>query len=491
MSIRSSEWSRRTERPVLGLALVCALTFVVYLDSSITPVALPAIRADIGAGVTAAQWLLDAYTLAFAVLLLSAGSFGDRVGRSAVLIGGGLGFTAASVACALAPDTGVLLAARAAQGVFAAAVVPLSLAAVSTAFPDPTARGRAIGVWGGVAGCSVALGPLVGGVLVDDAGWRGVFWLNVPVGLVATAGLAGLAWQRARFAPRSGRTSGAAGPPSRVDVVGQALFIAGTGALTFAAIEGTSFGWSSPTIVGLLVAGAAALVAFVRWERRVDAPMLPPDLVRIPAVAVACLVNLLGFVGLYGVLFLLTLYLQGTVHLSPTQTGLRFVALTGFLGLMSVAGLPVARRLGTKATMVLGLVLCAVGLSGVTLVQHGGFPLYAWALALIGAGIPLSGGVVAIQAMMGRVPPAQAATASATMNTFRQIGAVYGVALAGILSPVREGRVTSMDVTFSVSAVGALVAAALTLVVLRPGVADSEPAADPARTRSPVGDRVP
>ncbi len=481
-NMRSPKVSRANRRPVLGLALVCALTFVVYLDSSITPVALPAIRTDIGAGVTAAQWLLDAYTLAFAVLLLSAGSLGDRLGRERVLIGGGLGFTAASVACALAPDPGVLLAARAAQGVCAAAVVPLSLAAVSTAFADPTARARAIGVWGGTAGCSVALGPLVGGVLVDDAGWRSVFWLNVPVGLIATAGLA---WRWAGGAPRA-RT--AAGPPGRIDLVGQALFIAGTGGLTFAAIEGTSFGWSSPIIVGLLAAAVVALVAFARWESRVAAPMLPPELVRIPAVAVACLVNLLGFAGLYGVLFLLTLYLQGTVHLSPTQTGLRFIALTGFLGLMSIGGLPLARRLGTKVTMVLGLVFCAVGLAGLTLVEHGGFGLYAWALALIGAGLPMSGGVVAIQAMMGRVPPAQAATASATMNTFRQIGAVYGVALAGILSPVRAGRVTSMDRTFIVSAAGALVAAALTLVVLREKAAQRATRSEPAGPASePVG----
>lgn len=475
-NVDSPQLSRRDQRPVLGLALVCALTFVVYLDSSITPVALPAIRADIGAGVTAAQWLLDAYTLAFAVFLLSAGSFGDRWGRSAVLIGGGVGFTAASVGCALAPDPGVLLAARAAQGVFAAAVVPLSLAVVSTDFPDPVARARAIGVWGGTAGCSVALGPLVGGVLVDDAGWRSVFWLNVPIGVAATAGLAARRARRASavsaeaVAP-AGAAPGApaaARPEGRIDLVGQGLFIAGTGALTFAAIEGTSYGWSSPVIVGLLVAGVVALAAFARWESRVDAPMLPPELVRIPAVAVACLVNLLGFAGLYGVLFLLTLYLQGTVGLSPTGTGLRFVALTGFLGLMSVGGLSIARRLGTAVTMVLGLVFCAVGLVGLTLVAHGGFPAYAWALALIGAGLPLSGGVVAIQAMMGRVPPARAATASATMNTFRQIGAVYGVALAGILSPVRAGRVTAMDRTFLVSAAGALLAAGLTVVVLRP-----------------------
>ncbi len=488
ISNKMSALSVNRERPLFRLALVCVATFMVYLDTSITPVAVPAIRADLHAGVTAAQWLLDAYTLGFAGLLLTAGSLGDRFGRKAVLLAGTAGFSACSVACALAPNPPALIAARAGQGVFAAAVVPLSLAVTSALFADARQRSRAIGVWGGTAGVALALGPLVGGLLVQTAGWESLFWINLPIGATALAGLAwSLEGQRRcdhgsvaspeavvpGALPGTGQTGPGGGdaghvPTRRVDAVGQLLFILGTGALTVVMIEGGGYGWHSPMTVGLACTSIVALAFFALWELRCRQPMLPPRLLRIPAVAVACAVNFLGLFGLYAVLFLLTLYLQDSLHLSPLETGVRFLALTGFLGIGAVSAAGVVRRLGTRTTMVLGLLLVTLGLGGLTLVETGnGYFSYGWALVLIGVGIPLSSGVVAIQAMMAAVPADLAGTAAGTMNTFRQFGAVFGVALAGLLSPQRSNIVTSMYRTFTVAAAGALAGAMLTAIVLR------------------------
>jgi DHA2 family methylenomycin A resistance protein-like MFS transporter len=443
-------------RSRLVLTFVCVATFLVYLDTSITPVALPAIRADAGGGSTAAQWLLDAYTLAFACLLLTAGSLGDRLGRRNVLVLGIAGFTAASAGCALAPGLGALIAARALQGAFAAAVVPLSLAVTSALFDDARQRARAIGIWGGTSGVALALGPLLGGVLVEVAGWRSLFWINVPIGLLALTGLLATMPSVARAAAAR-----------RVDAFGQLLFVSGGGALTFVLIEGHDLGWRSSPTLGLIIVGAAALVLFCWWQARNPDPMLPPGLLRVPSAAIACAVNFLGLLGLYAVLFLLTTYLQDTLRLPALQTGLRFLTLFGCLAAAAVYASSVAARWGTRRTMVTGLVCVAAGLAGLCLVQTGvGYLGYAWALVLLGVGVPLSSGVVAIQAMMGDVPPALAGTASGTVNTFRQFGAVLGVALAGILSPERGGIVHSMHLTFLVAAVGAAAAAVLAAVVL-------------------------
>jgi DHA2 family methylenomycin A resistance protein-like MFS transporter len=456
-------------RPRYALVLVCVAAFLVYLDTSITPVAVPAIDAELDAGPTAAQWLLDAYVLAFACLLLTAGSLGDRIGRRPVLVGGVAGFTVASVICALAPDAATLIAGRAAQGVFAAAVVPLSLAVAAASAPDAAGRARAIGVWGGTCGVALALGPLVGGLLVETLGWRAVFWINLPIGVLAAAGLL-------RSVPAQASATG-----RRPDVLGQVLFLVGGVGLTFALIEGPVLGWGSVPVLGLLVAGALAWVLFAGWQSRAAAPMLPPRLLAIPEVGLACAVNFLGLFGLYAALYLVTVHLQTGLGFSPLETGVRFVALFGALGLAAVLASRVVARWGTRATMVAGLGCVAVGLIGLTLLAAGvGYAGYVWALVLLGVGVPLSSGVVAIQAMMGAVPAELAATASGAMNTFRQFGAVFGVALAGILSPVRDGVVTAMHVTFLVAGGAALAAAVLTAVVLRPTPIAAPPRARPA-----------
>lgn len=446
-----------TVRSRSALVLVCVAAFLVYLDTSITPVAVPAIRVELDAGPTAAQWLLDAYVLAFACLLLTAGALGDRFGRRTALVAGVAGFTLASVACALAPDAGILIAGRAAQGMFAAAVVPLSLAVAAASAPDAAGRARAIGMWGGTCGVALALGPLLGGLLVEALGWRSIFWVNLPIGVLACVGLL-------RSVPAQAPATG-----GRVDAVGQVLFLVGGAGLTFALIEGPSLGWGSGVVLGLLAGGAVAWALFAGWESRTAAPMLPPRLLVIPEVGLACAVNFLGLFGLYAAIYLVTVHLQTGLGFSPLETGVQFVALFGALGVAAVLASRVVRQWGTRATMVAGLGCIAVGMAGLTLLAAGvGYAGYGWALVLLGVGVPLSSGVVAIQAMMGAVPSELAATASGAMNTFRQFGAVFGVALAGILSPVRDGVVTTMHVTFLAAGAAALAAAVLTAVVLRP-----------------------
>ncbi|MFC0453323.1 MFS transporter [Rhodococcus jostii] len=463
-------------RPPLLLG-ICAMTFVVYLDTSITPVALPDIVRDLGGGGTAAQWILDGYTLAFACLLLAGGLLGDRIGARRVLLAGTVLFTFASLLCAIAPGMGALVAARALQGVAAAAIVPLSVAALSTHIPDPAARARAIGLWGGTAGVALAVGPLLGGVLVTTAGWRALFWINLPVCL--------LAWLCLRSALQTGRPQTGRG----LDVPGQILFVVAGCSLTLLLIEGPHRGWTSLFVLGCAVTAAVVVAVFVVWETRTRHPLLSPDLFRIPEVTVACAVNFLGLFGLYGVLFVLTLFFQRDLGLSPLQTGLRFLPLFGMLGVASLIAAIVARRFGTRRTMVTGLGLICAGLVGLVSVTLDVPPIgYLIALGLLGGGIPLSGGVVAIQAMADAVPTAAMGAASGAMNTFRQFGAVFGVAIAALASPpAGDAAVTNLPATFLLAAAGAALGGVLTAVALRPkrvpAQAETEPEPIHSETR--------
>lgn len=436
---------------------ICAVTFIVYLDTSIAPVAIPTIADHLGGGDTAAQWILDAYTLAFACLLLSGGLLGDRFGTRRMLLGGTGAFGLASGVCALAPTMGVLIAGRAMQGVCAAVIVPLSVAALTTHFPDPMARAKAIGLWGGTAGVALALGPLVGGVLVSTEGWQSLFWINIPIAIFALGAMRMSLHHRGK--PRSGG----------IDLLGQTLFVAAGVGATLALVEGPHRGWTHPFVLATLAVAAVSVAAFVLWERRTERPMLPPGLLRIPEVFAACAVNFLGLFGLYGVLFILTLYLQGERGLSPIATGLEFLPLFGAMGVGSLTASYVAGRLGTRPTMLLGLGSICIGMLGLLSIPAGApFAVYGVALALLGVGIPLSGGVVAIAAMMNAVPAESVGAASGAMNTFRQFGAVFGVAAAAIASPRVGDEVTSMSTTFVIAAVGALAGAVLTAIVLRP-----------------------
>ncbi|MFS8202242.1 MFS transporter [Streptomyces sp. CWNU-52B] len=405
----------------LLLSFVCFGVFMVYLDATIVNVALPDIQRDLDADLTGLQWVVDAYALAFACLLLTSGTVGDILGRKRLFLGGLVGFTLSSVLCALAGSTGVLLAGRALQGVCGSVMIPVSLALVSATYTEPAARAKAIGVWAGIGGLALSAGPLVGGLLVDGVGWQSIFWVNVPIGVLAAAVLARLLTENR--GPRA----------RRLDIVGQLLFVVAIASLAYALIEGNTEGWASALIVGAFAASGAALVAFVVWELRQPAPMLPLKLFREPVVAVAGAVNFLSLFGLFAAIFLLTLQLQSVQGLSSVETGVRFLALTVPIMVASFAASVVAARTGPRAPIVAGSLLSAGGLYGLTALDAGsGFAGYWWALTLLGAGVSFVGAPATV-ALLGAVPPEQAGTASGISNTFRQVGAVFGVALAGAL----------------------------------------------------------
>lgn len=405
----------------LLLAFICIGVFMVYLDSTIVNVALPAIQHDLSSTITELQWVINAYALAVACLLLTAGTFGDIVGRKRVFLVGLTGFLIASALCALAPSYELLLAARVMQGAAGSVMIPVSLALLSGTFPDPAAKARAIGVWAGVGGLALAAGPVLGGLLVDAVGWQWIFWVNLPLG---TASLAVLA----RILPEA-----KAPLPRRLDAVGQALFIVAVASLVYGLIEASYRGWGAPAIMASFAVAAAALACFVVWELRQTDPMLPMNLFRSPVLVVAGAVNFLGLFGLYGSIFLLTFYLQQINGLSTAKTGIHFLALNISIMVFSYAASVLAARFGPKIPIIFGSISASAGLIQLARLEPGtGFSEYWWAMALLGAGVSLVGAPATV-ALLSTVRPEQAGTASGVSNTFRQIGSVFGVALTGTL----------------------------------------------------------
>ncbi|MEV5177031.1 MFS transporter [Streptomyces flaveolus] len=405
----------------LLLTFICIGIFMVYLDSTIVNVALPEIQHDLSTDMTQLQWVIDAYALVVACLLLMAGTLGDIFGRKRIFLGGLIGFIGASALCALAPDYDFLLVARVLQGAAGSVMIPVSLALVSVTYPEPAARARAIGIWAGIGGLALAAGPVLGGVLVDAFGWQSIFWVNLPFGLIALAVLA-------KRLPES-----KAPVRRRADVVGQVLFIVSMASLVYALIEASSRGWSDTLILAAFAVAAVALAAFVGWELRQEQPMLPMNLFRSPVVVVAGAVNFLGLFGLYGSIFLLTFYLQQINGLSTTQTGVRFLALNVSIMVFSYLASVIAAKFGSKLPILIGSVASAVGLLALAQLDPGsGFGDYWWAMALLGAGVSLVGAPATV-ALLSSVRPEQAGTASGVSNTFRQVGSVFGVALTGTL----------------------------------------------------------
>lgn len=394
---------------------------MVYLDSTIVNVALPEIQQNLSADLTQLQWIIDAYALAVACLLLTAGTLGDIFGRKRLFLGGLVGFLAASVLCAVAPNYDFLLVSRVVQGIAGSIMIPVSLALVSAMYPEPTRRARAIGIWAGVGGLALAAGPVLGGVLVDAFGWQSIFWVNLPCGLLA-------------FVMLFGRLAESKAPTRRrADLPGQALFVVSMASLVYGLIEASTEGWSDPVIVSAFALAAIALVGFVAWELRQEQPMLPMGLFRSPVVVAAGVVNFLGLFGLYGSIFLLTFYLQQVNGLSTTEAGLRFLTLNVSIMVFSFVASVIAARLGPKLPILVGSAVGAGGLARLAQLEPGSaFAGYWWALALLGAGVSLIGAPATV-ALLSSVRTEQAGTASGVSNTFRQVGSVFGVALTGTL----------------------------------------------------------
>jgi len=397
--------------------------FMVTLDNLVVTTAIPSIRVDLHADLAALGWTVNAYTLAFAVLLLPAAAIGDRLGRRRVFAAGLGAFTLASAAAALAPSIGALIAARAFQGAAAAFVTPLTLTLLSEAFPAGK-RGLALGIWSGVSGVGVALGPLAGGAVVEGISWHWIFWLNVPIGLV----LIPLA---------AARLTESRGPGRRLDVRGLVLAAGGLFGLVFAIVKAADLGWTSATVLTSGIAGLLLLSAFVAWELRAPEPMLPMRFFRSRGFTATSGVTVAMFFGTFGSIFLLAQFFQTVQGYSPLEAGLRTLPWTGVTILVApIAGI-LSDRVGSRPLMTLGLSLQAGAMALLALVSTPDVP-YAQLIGpfvMAGAGMALVFAPAA-NAVLSSVRPQEAGQASGATNTFREIGGALGVS---VLSTVFAG----------------------------------------------------
>lgn len=441
--------------PVWTLAVSSVAIFMVSLDNLVVTNALTSIREDLGASLEALEWTVNAYTLAFAVFLLTGAALGDRYGRRRVFLAGLGIFTAASAAAALAPSTGALIAARAVQGLGAGIVAPLSLTLLSTAVA-PERRGLALGVWSGVSGLGVALGPLVGGAVIEGISWQWIFWLNVPVGLA----LAPVALRR---------LAESHGPARRLDLPGLVLASAGLLGVVFGVVRGNPAGWGAAEVVAPIATGAALLVAFVAWELRAPAPMLPMGFFRSRAFAATSGVSLAMTFGIFGAIFLLAQFFQTVQGYSPLEAGLRTLPWTGMPMLVApVAGI-LSDRLGSRPLMATGLFLQAAALVWIALVSEPdvAYGMLVPAFVMGGTGMALVFAPAA-NAVLGAVRTEQAGQASGATNAIRELGGVLGVAVlaavftgaGGFESPqaFNDGLVPALWVGAAVLVAGGLTA---------------------------------
>jgi EmrB/QacA subfamily drug resistance transporter len=402
---------------------------MVTLDNLVVTNALPSIRADLGASISQLGWFVNAYTLTFAALLLTGASLGDRFGRRRIFASGLAVFTAGSLWAALAPSSGMLIAARATQGLGAALVMPLSLTLLSAAFPA-TRRGLAIGIWSGLAGLAVALGPVVGGAVVDGLSWQWIFFLNVPIGAV----LAPLAY---RVLDESHGEDGA------LDVRGLALASTGLFGLVWGIVRGNDQGWASPEILAALGLGVALLAAFVAWERRSPAPMLPLHLFRSRAFSATNGVSLIMNFGIFGSIFLLAQFLQTVQGYSAFDAGVRTLPWT----LMPMFIAPLAGafsdRIGSRPLMATGLALQAIALGWLASVSSPTVPYSSLIAPFAMAGIGMALVFAPVSNMiLSSVRRSEEGKASGANNAIREVGGALGVAvLASIFS--RQGSTVS------------------------------------------------
>src|SRR4051794_21055501 len=394
--------------------------FMVTLDNLVVTTALPVIRTDLHSGLSGLEWTVNAYTLTFAVLLLTGAALGDRFGRRLLFTIGISIFTLASAAAALAPTIGALDAARAVQGLGGAIVMPLTLTILSGAVP-PERRGLALGAWGGISGLAVAIGPLVGGAVVSGISWHWIFWLNVPIGIV----IAPLALSRLQESY---------GPASRLDLPGVGLASVGLFGIVWGLVRGNSVGWASPEIVGALVVGAALMGAFVWWELRTSAPMLPMRFFRNRTFALANISSLFMFFGMFGSIFLLAQFFQTVQGYSPLQSGLRILPWTAMPIIVAPIAGALSDRVGGHRLMGLGLALQAIGLAWIATVST---PTTAYSalvipFAISGAGMALFFAPVA-NVVLSSVSPEEEGQASGANNAVRELGGVFGVAVLASL----------------------------------------------------------
>jgi EmrB/QacA subfamily drug resistance transporter len=405
--------------------------FMTTLDNLVVTTALPTMQRDLHASISGLEWTVNAYTLTFAVLLMLGAAVGDRLGRKRVFLAGLGIFTAGSAMAAMSPSIDWLIGARALQGIGGAVVTPLTLTILSDAVPAER-RGLALGLWGGISGLGVALGPLVGGAVVQGLSWQWIFWLNVPIGLAA------IPLGRSRLRESHG-------PAARIDVAGVGLVTAAALGLVWGLVRANSRGWTSPEIVASLVAGVVLLVAFVAWERRAREPMLPMRYFRNRAFAAANAASLLMFFGMFGSIFLLTQYLQNVQGNSPLDAGLRMLPWTGMPMIVAPIAGALTDRIGARPLLVTGLGLQATALAWLAAVTAPDVAYSALVppFVIAGVGMALFFAPVAT-VVLGSVRSDEAGKASGANNAIRELGGVFGVAvLASIFT--HQGGYGSAD----------------------------------------------
>jgi EmrB/QacA subfamily drug resistance transporter len=457
MNSRSTQTSKRTATGWV-VALTAIGSLMAALDTLVVSTSLSTIRLDLGASIEDLEWTVNAYNLSFAVLLIPAAALGDRYGRRR-LYAGGLGlFAAASAACALAPEVGWLVAARAVQGAGAAMVLTLGLALLSAAFP-PEKRGTAIGLFSAVTGISVALGPLVGGAIVEGIAWEWIFWLNVPIGLAA------IPLVLTRIEESFGGDTG-------LDLPGLGLVSAAAFGIVWGLVRGNAAGWDSPEVVGALAAGVLLVGAFIAREQRAAEPMLPIRFFRSRAFSAGNAAIFLTFASLFGAVFFFAQMLQTALGYGPLDAGLRLIPWTiTFITVAPVVG-ALADRLGERPFMVGGLALQAVGMSWVAVIADPGLTYSEFLLPSILAGVGVSMAIPAAQnSVVGSFALEDVGKAAGANSMMRELGGVFGVAVAAAVfagagsfaSPdaFLDGFAPAIAVVAALSLAGAVVALAL------------------------------
>jgi DHA2 family methylenomycin A resistance protein-like MFS transporter len=443
---REPESRARFAKP-LTLAAMSLGYGVVQLDVTIVNTALNSIGTSLGGGVSELQWVVSTYTVAFAALILTAGALGDRMGAKKIFMAGFSIFTAASLACALAPTSAVLIGARAAQGVGAAILVPNSLALLNHAYPNDRERGRAVGFWAAGASLALTAGPLVGGALIELAGWRSIFLVNLPIGL---AGL----WLTWRYATDTTRAQ------HELDLPGQAAAIGMLGILAGAIIEGGRIGWSNPWVVSAFGGFVALAMLFLLQERRAHAPMLPLSLFRHRMFALTSLVGLLVNIAFYGLIFVFSLYFQEINGWSSFATGLAFVPMMGAVLPVNLIAPKLAERFGAPAVIAAGALIASAGCLALLGIDRGtGYWAVFVQFLAMGGGLgmlvpPLT------SALLGSVEKARSGLAAGVINSTRQTGSVLGVALFGSLIGQTNAFLSGARAALIISAVLLIAAAA-------------------------------
>ncbi len=414
--------------------------FMVLLDTTVVSVALPAIHADLGGGITGLQWIVNAYTIVFAGLLLSMGTITDKLGAKRIYIVGLALFFAASGFSAMAQSLGALIVLRALLGVGGAALLPASLTLIAHVFPEPAMRARALGIWGAVTGVALAAGPVVGGLLVDSLGWRSIFLLNLPLAVISLI-------LTSRYTTETTRQ-----PQLRLDLAGQVPAISFIVVLSFALMEGGAYGWSSPLILVALGIALACIILFLIVEATSKAPLLPLRLFKKPTLSAGMLAGMLVNIGLSGILFMMPLFFQQTRGLSAHSAGLALLPMMIPMAINPIFTGRIVGRTGPRIPMTAGFLLGAMGM--LLLIGKDGntdYTLTMIGLFLLGIGISFT--IPALMAaVISSVPTDQVGAISGALNSSRQLGATLGVAILGAILSSRGTLLTGMNAALMVTA---------------------------------------